>query len=77
VVAAHGEVESLRERIRTTLDFAYSSPVNFEKVAVLLRARYFAAAATDALRHVEVESVLLAWPRPNRGFALRCPIQQE
>jgi hypothetical protein len=77
VIASHREVKALCEWIRAAFDFACSSPIDFEGIAVLFRARHFAAAAADALRHVEVKAVLLARPGPDRGFALPCPIQQE
>jgi hypothetical protein len=77
MVAAHGKVEALGERVSATLDFAYSSPVNRKRIAVLLCAGDFAAAAADTLRHVEVKAVLLTRPRVNRDFALLCPIQQQ
>ncbi len=60
MVAADREIEALRERVRAAFDFADAAPVNVRGIVVLLIAGHFATMAADALRHVEVEAVLLA-----------------
>ena len=59
VIAAHGQVQALGVGERSALDLAHAAPGNIRWVVVLLRAGDFAALAADALRHVEVEAVLL------------------
>ena len=60
VVAAHRKVMALRVGIVAAFHLAHAPPVEFRRVAVLLVAGHHAAFAADALRHVEVEAVLLA-----------------
>src|SRR6185369_13533467 len=59
VVAAHGEVKSLSERVGPAFDFTNTPPVHVSRIVILLIACHLTAVATDALRHVEVEPVLL------------------
>ena len=61
VVAAHGKMEALRERIIAGFDFSDAPPADIGGVVVLFVAGHFAAFAADALGHVEVEAVLLAF----------------
>jgi hypothetical protein len=49
--------------IVAALDFSHAPPVDRGRIAVLLVARNDAALAADALRHVEVKTVLLARSR--------------
>src|SRR6185437_2412692 len=77
VVATHGKVEPLCERVRSALDLADAAPIHVERIAVLLGAGHFAAPASNALRHVEVEPVLLPRARPDYSFALLCSIEQQ
>ena len=58
VIAAHREIETLGERVRSALDFSYTPPVDVDRISVLLVAGHFAALAADAFGHVEVEAVL-------------------
>jgi hypothetical protein len=58
VVAAHGKVEPLCVGIRAAFDLTYAPPVNSRRIVVLFAAGHLTAMATDALRHVEVESIL-------------------
>ena len=60
VIAAHGEVQPLCVGVRSTLDLSHLPPVDFEGISVLFGTGDFAAAAADALRHVEMEPVLFA-----------------
>jgi hypothetical protein len=52
-------MKPLCEGIRSAFDLTDSAPVNIRRISVLLVAGDFAAVAPDALRHVEVESILL------------------
>jgi hypothetical protein len=52
-------MKPLRERIGAAFDFTDPAPVNMRRISVLLIARDFTAMASNALRHVEVESILL------------------
>ena len=63
MIAAYGEIVALRRRINTTFDLAYASPQDVGGVAILFVARYHAALTANALRHVEMEAVLLARAR--------------
>jgi hypothetical protein len=60
VIASHREVVTLRVGPRAAFDLADPSPTKMCRVAVLLVARYLAGTATNALCHVEVETVLFA-----------------
>jgi hypothetical protein len=67
VMAPHRKVEPRCVGPRTTFDLANASPSDVRGVSILLIARHFAGAASDALRHVEVESVLLPWAKRTLG----------
>ena len=69
MVAAHREVEALSERVRAAFDLADPAPVQMRWSVVLFVAGDLAAVAADALRHVEVEAVLLARRRRSRRHA--------
>ena len=72
VITCHGEVQALGVGIRSAFDLTYLAPVDFEWISVLFRTGDLAAAAADALRHVEVEPVLLTWGwRPGGDVARR------
>ena len=60
MVAAHRQVMALHVGIVAALKLAHAPPVNRGRISILLVARHDAAFAADALRHVEVEAVLLA-----------------
>jgi hypothetical protein len=60
VVAAHGEIQPLGEGIDAAFNLADTAPVEIGGIIVLFVAGDLAAVAADALRHVEVEAVLLA-----------------
>lgn len=59
MIAAHGEIVALRRRIYATFDLAYASPQDVGGIAILFVARHDAALTANALRHVEMEAVLL------------------
>src|SRR5579862_594719 len=59
-IATHRQVQAMSIRIPTTLNLSNSTPVDVRRVAVLLVAGHNATLATDALRHVEVKTILLA-----------------
>src|SRR5260370_37144251 len=71
MIAAHGNVPALRVRINAAFDLADASPIEFRWVAILLVARHHAAFATDALRHIEVEAILLAFSNLPSGHERR------
>ncbi len=60
VIAAHREIVPLGVRVNSALDLAYASPEDVCRIAILLIAGDHTALAADALRHVEVEAILLA-----------------
>jgi hypothetical protein len=60
MIAAHGQIKSLRIGVPPSLNFTYAPPIDFRRISVLLVASHNAAFATNALRHVEVEAVLLS-----------------
>jgi|SRR6185437_3866894 len=60
MVAAHRNVKALRIWIETALNLADAAPIDVGRVSILLVAGHHAALATDALRHIEVKTVLLA-----------------
>jgi hypothetical protein len=62
VIAAHGEIAALSIRVDAAFDLSYAAEQNVCRISVLLVARNHTAFASDALGHVEVESVLFAWP---------------
>jgi hypothetical protein len=67
VITAHGQVVPLRVGVNATFHLADTSPMNICRVAVLLIAGDLAGAASNAFRHVEVETVLLPFgQRPIR-----------
>src|SRR5262249_61135317 len=63
VAAPHRQVQPLGVRVRPALNLADTPPVDLVRISVLLRAGDLAAPASDAARHVEVESVLFAGSR--------------
>ena len=63
MIAAHRKVMTLRVRIVPAFDLPHASPVDRGRVAVLFVAGNHAALATDTLRHVEVEAILLSRSR--------------
>jgi hypothetical protein len=67
VIATHREIETRRERPGTAFDLANTSPMNLCRIAILLIASHLARAAPDALRHVEVKSILLAGTERSLG----------
>jgi hypothetical protein len=67
MIAAHGEVMPLRERIAAAFDLADSAPENVGGVSILLVAGHYTTFAADAFFHIEVEAVLL----PGCGLAGR------
>ena len=60
MIAAHGNVKPARVRIPASLNFTDTAPVDLRWIAVLLITGDDTALASDALRHVEMEPVLLA-----------------
>ena len=60
-------MKALRIRVIPTLHFADAPPVERSRIAVLLIAGHHAALAADALRHVEVKSILLTCFQESRG----------
>jgi len=60
MVAAHGKVMAMREGISAAFDFSHPPPEDIGGIAILLVARHHATFAADALRHVEMKSVLFA-----------------
>jgi hypothetical protein len=60
MIATHGQVVPHGVRVDAALDLAHAAPLNLSRVAVLLVARDHTALATDALRHIQVEAILLA-----------------
>jgi hypothetical protein len=59
VITAHGQVVALGVGINAALNLPDASPMNVRRVTVLLVAGDFTGAASNAFRHVEVETVLL------------------
>jgi hypothetical protein len=60
VVASHREVVASGVGPCAAFDLSDAPPVNISRVSVLFVARDLARAAADALRHIEVESVLFS-----------------
>ena len=60
MVATHRKIVTARIGVNATLDFADAPPVKICRITVLFITRDFAGAAAYALRHVEVEAVLLS-----------------
>lgn len=58
MIAAHGKVQTLRVGIPAAFDFTDAPPVDVRRIAVLFVASDDAALTTDALRHVEVKTIL-------------------
>jgi hypothetical protein len=59
----------MRLRVPAALDLPDAPPIDRGRVAVLLVARDDAAFAADAFAHVEMEAVLLTWPRGTKGHS--------
>jgi len=69
VVASHRQIEALRKRENTALDFAHAAPVQIGRIVILLIAGDLTTVAPDAFRHIEMKAVLLAlreWPGWNQ-----------
>ena len=60
VVAAHGQVVAVGVGPRATLDLANAPPAEIGGIAILLIAGHLTGAAANALRHVEMEAILLS-----------------
>ncbi len=60
MVAAHGKIVAAGIGVGAAFNLANAPPANLRGVSVLLVAGDLAGAAADALRHVEVEAVLLS-----------------
>jgi hypothetical protein len=60
MVTTHREVETLRVGIPSAFDFPYAPPVDVGRISILLIAGHNAALAANALRHVEVKTILFA-----------------
>jgi hypothetical protein len=60
VVAAHRQIVALRLRIVAAFHLPDTSPVQLGRITILFVAGDHTAFAANALRHVEVESVLFA-----------------
>src|SRR6185437_284287 len=60
LIASHRYVVSPRIRIRASFNLPHSSPQDVGGIAILFVASHYTAFAPDALRHVEVKTVLLA-----------------
>ncbi len=60
MIATHGKIVALGLRVAATLKLSDPPPQNVCRVAVLLIASHLARPAANALRHVEVEPILLA-----------------
>jgi hypothetical protein len=58
MIATHGEIMPPSARVMSALHFADPPPVKTSRVPVLLVTRDDATLATDALRHIEVKTVL-------------------
>ena len=67
MVAAHRKMEALGIGIKATLDFPHPPPVNIGGISVLLITSHDTALAANALRHVEVETILFAWLQRSAG----------
>lgn len=67
MVAAHGEMKPLGLGPIAAFDFSDAPPLDGCGVAVLFITSDDATLATDALRHIEVEAVLLAGQRKACG----------
>ena len=61
MVAAHREVVAAGVGVDAAFNLADAPPANICGISVLLVAGNLAGAAADALRHIEVEAVLLSW----------------
>jgi hypothetical protein len=76
VITAHGEIPTSRIGIVAAFDFTDATPVEIAGISVLLVAGHNTAFAADALRHVEMETILLArrwlsvWDQAVPGFEL-------
>jgi hypothetical protein len=63
MIATHRKVMPPRIGISTAFDLANAAPQNVRGISVLLVTRHDAALATNALGHIEVESILFARSR--------------
>jgi hypothetical protein len=60
VIAAHGKVKSLCFGVDSAFEFADFTPLEVRGIVILLVACHFAAVASDAAGHVEMEAILFA-----------------
>jgi hypothetical protein len=58
VIAAHGVKQQEGIGETSPFHFSYTAPFDVSRIVILLIARHFAAAASDARRSIEVEAVL-------------------
>ncbi len=63
MVAAHGKIMAAGIGVSAAFNLANAAPANLGRISILLVAGDLARSAADALRHVEVEAILLARPQ--------------
>jgi hypothetical protein len=61
MIATHGKIGSLGIWVYPTFEFAYATPLNVSWIPILFVAGDLARTTADALGHIEVKAVLLAW----------------